>query len=86
MWNYYDQLSDDDPRTNNHVEAQNLHINTKLFNHPHIWKCIEFFKDQDAKSNRNYTKINLSLSNFSHFLLINKSKALTYKRGCHSLV
>ena len=60
MWNYYDQLSDDDPRTNNHAEAQNRHINNKLFNHPHIWKCIEFFKDQDAKSTSNYTKININ--------------------------
>jgi hypothetical protein len=64
-WIHFDDIG---PRSNNHVEALNRVINTKLMKaHPNIWKFIDFIKslDNQMKLALSQTKI---LSNMPYYI------------------
>ena len=61
---------------NNHVEGQNRKINTKLFNHPHIWKCLDFFIDEESKTLASVTRINANKYRFRAKNAVDSSRTI----------
>ena len=46
LWNVYDALVKDLPRTNNHVEGYNSRLGSLFPVHPHIFRFIECVPDE----------------------------------------
>lgn len=50
VWNCYKSVTDDLPRTNNHVEGWHRGFNSSLGSHPNVWKFIEAIKKENSHS------------------------------------
>ena len=60
LWNVYDALINNIPRTNNHVEGYNGRLSS------HIFRSIEILKDEHLfQDDRN--EVNISMLNFMFF-------------------
>ncbi|CAF4614900.1 unnamed protein product, partial [Didymodactylos carnosus] len=47
IWNVYDAIINDLPRTNNHVEGYNSRLESNFPKHPHIYHFIELLRNED---------------------------------------